>query len=269
MFVDQDFILENHSNSKLSAVIGPPGSGKTHILEQIAVKHAENCLNGKILILCVQNSACDSLLKRMKNSFPGTHDIMRLNSQHHQKLITNTDYEQFCIMKLLKDSLEGRNNLIDEDIQIKYLDLTQKLESFNSELYELQAKRKKTDDDIMDMKNRKAMIKDTKRTLKSIENKSFTKIVKERVKVIVSTACTVYQLPSDLNFSIVLFDEAAYATPLHIFMAAVVVNHECGKMILFGDIKQLGKSIFRKMFLDLMNSIVNFNFLQNHSTWIL
>lgn len=66
------------------AVIGPPGTGKTHVAVAMAVHAVKSSITTRCLLVAPSNAACDMLVHRLHAYFPSRSDLLALNSYRRQ-----------------------------------------------------------------------------------------------------------------------------------------------------------------------------------------
>lgn len=244
----QNNAIKHVAENKITLIWGPPGTGKTYTLANIALK--ETKAGHRVLILSQSNIAVDSAILQLNK-------VRSMDSEFSKS--------RFSIL---------RYGMVRSPELIKHPDLLSRDVAFNSDMklkseYERISGQLKTNglsnDKIKSINNER------RRIISEIDRKELFLIEKAKIVATTATKATINKNIYDLTWDTVIFDEISMAYISQVMIAASMAKK---KLVLIGDYKQLAPivqnpnkySILREDIFSYLN-IVNKNVTRKHK-WL-
>uniref|UniRef100_A0A2B4S1S9 Uncharacterized AAA domain-containing protein ycf46 n=1 Tax=Stylophora pistillata TaxID=50429 RepID=A0A2B4S1S9_STYPI len=217
---------------ELFLIWGPPGTGKTEVIKEIAKQEGKR--GNKTLICSQANLAVDNALARLygeKNIFP--YRIARkeydLEGEDIVKIPFRDSVPRFSV-ELLEEQLEKsvKNNEEDEDVKKLRSQFLNRLQKVKNRMKKFGSKKNNPSDTEM---------RESKQFIESYRNKINVvgTTLMEAGKKVEGGKIKIYQETEIKKFDTVIIDEVSKATPPELFIPICLGK----KVILVGDFKQL------------------------------
>lgn len=214
----QDAAMNHVMESPITVIWGPPGTGKTHTMSEIAIRLM---LGGKsVLVVSHSNISVDGVVLKiselMKARGLGNRlehgDVMRFGHTRDERLRDNAE-------------VVARNHALADNAE-----LSAKSTALREKLRKLQRSGKGATAEAMDVRQEIAGVG---KSLQSEEERYIN-----RAKIVATTVSRVYsnKLFEDKQYDVVMFDEASMAYVPQVICAAMFARQ---KAVIVGDFRQL------------------------------
>ena len=214
----QEAAIEHVMENPITVIWGPPGTGKTHTMSEIAIRLM---LGGKsVLVVSHSNISVDGVVLKiselMKARGLGNRlehgDVMRFGHTRDERLRDNAE-------------VVARNHALADNAE-----LSAKSAALREKLRKLQRSGKGATAEAMDVRQEIAGVG---KSLQSEEERYIN-----RAKIVATTVSRVYsnKLFEDKQYDVVMFDEASMAYVPQVICAAMFARQ---KAVIVGDFRQL------------------------------
>lgn len=239
----------------VTLIEGPPGTGKTYIISQICGILDQKFMDSEIsvpieksqyktLVLSNKNEACDNVLEVLikMECYKKPYSVMRKNSVY--KKSSKETISSLCLDSVIEAQIENNNgeNLLDKDLFQKFNETQNCLISKQESLAQLYTVAPRDDVTSLEIRQLKQEITRYRQLKESIYRSLLVNFISQHVEVVVATFASgaTFELKNVL-FKTVIIDEASCVAPADTYLAATrISNISSGKMVMVGDVMQLG-----------------------------
>ncbi len=230
----QEKAIQQSLSSPITIIWGPPGTGKTYTLANIALK---NFNQGKrVLIVSQSNMAVDSAIlqiRKLLNSTNPKNQIVRYGMVKSTELLVHTQYNSWDIAFSINPNLKSEY----EKLQEKDLRSCDKNER-------------------MTVLNRK------KEIFNKISSEEVNLISKAKIVATTATKATISKHIYDQKWDVVMFDEASMAYVPQLYVAASMAKQN---FIIIGDFRQLSPIVQNENVTRLKDDIFKYVHITDHN----
>ncbi len=211
----QDNAIDKAIKDPISIIWGPPGTGKTYTLAQIAIKLMEK--GKRVLIVSQSNMAVDTAILQIKNVL-----VTSGVEEYEGKVIR---YGMSRSPELMKDNKE----LLSWDLAFMQMpDLKERYDQLSEEI-----NRKRSNDDNKDFE---PLLQERNKITALIGEREKEILNKSLIVATTATKATINKSFEENKWDVVIFDEVSMAYVPQIIVAASLAEE---KLVLLGDFRQL------------------------------
>ena len=205
-------------NDSITVIWGPPGTGKTHTMAEIAIRHI--VAGRSVLAVSHSNVSVDGIVLKVA-------ELMREHG--YEKLIYNAQVLRFGHVR--DETLDADEDLVAHRYALSCNpDLKDELDDLVARRAELRKEGVRTSNELVDIQKR---INQIRKVVNEDEMRSV-----ERARFVATTASKMYanKFFEGRQYDLVLFDEVSMAYVPQIICAAM---HARQRLVLVGDFRQL------------------------------